>query len=115
MWLLFAGNGGYRPSGFAPTYRPNLDDGLLDVRIVDAKAPFARTRLVLALASGRLGRSKVYQQTYAHDLQLRSTDADDPNVAGKLTLARDGEVGDQPPKLLLRKYPRRLVIYRPTG
>lgn len=109
LWLLFAGNGGYRPSGFAPTYRPNLDDGLLDVRIVDAKAPFARTRLVLALMSGRLGRSKVYEQRYAHDLQLQNTD-----LTGKLTLARDGEVGDQPPKLLLRKHPRRLVIYRPT-
>jgi diacylglycerol kinase family enzyme/membrane-associated phospholipid phosphatase len=110
LWLLFAGNGGYRPSGFAPTYRPNLDDGLLDVRIVDAKSPFARTRLVLALLSGRLGRSKVYEQRYAHDLQLRGTDD-----SGKLTLARDGEVGDQPPELLLRKHPRRLVVYRPTG
>jgi diacylglycerol kinase family enzyme/membrane-associated phospholipid phosphatase len=109
LWLLFAGNGGYRPSGFAPTYRPNLDDGLLDVRMVDATAPFARTRLVLALISGRLGRSKVYEQRYAHDLQLRNTDG-----TGKLTLARDGEVGEQPPKLLLRKHPRRLVIYRPT-
>ena len=110
MWLLFAGNGGYRPSGFAPTYRPNLDDGLLDVRIVDAKAPLARTRLVLALISGRLGRSKVYEQRYAHELQLRGTDN-----TGKLTLARDGEVGDQPPKLVLRKHPRRLVVYRPAG
>jgi diacylglycerol kinase family enzyme/membrane-associated phospholipid phosphatase len=117
VWLLFAGNGGYRPSGFAPTYRPNLDDGLLDVRIVDAKAPLARTRLVLALISGRLGRSKVYEQCYAHDLQLRCTDINTNNNggAGKLTLARDGEVGDHPPKLLLRKHPRRLVIYRPTG
>jgi diacylglycerol kinase family enzyme/membrane-associated phospholipid phosphatase len=117
VWLLFAGNGGYRPSGFAPTYRPNLDDGLLDVRIVDAKAPLARTRLVLALISGRLGRSKVYEQRYAHDLQLRCTDINTNNNggAGKLTLARDGEVGDHPPKLLLRKHPRRLVIYRPTG
>jgi diacylglycerol kinase family enzyme/membrane-associated phospholipid phosphatase len=110
LWLLFAGNGGYRPSGFAPTYRPNLDDGLLDVRIVDAKSPLARTRLVLALMSGRLGRSKVYEQRYAHDLQLRGTDD-----TGKLTLARDGEVGDQPPKLLLRKFPRRLVVYRPNS
>jgi diacylglycerol kinase family enzyme/membrane-associated phospholipid phosphatase len=109
LWLLFAGNGGYRPSGFAPTYRPNLDDGLLDVRIVDAKSPLARTRLVLALMSGRLGRSSVYQQRYAHEIELQRTDGSD-----KLILARDGEIGDQPPKLCIRKHPRRLVVYRPN-
>jgi diacylglycerol kinase family enzyme/membrane-associated phospholipid phosphatase len=107
VWLLFAGNGGYRPSGFAPTYRPNLDDGLLDVRILDAQHPYARTRLVLALMSGRLGRSKVYEQRYAETLDIERRDAEPT-----LPFARDGEVGDQAPKLRLRKFPRRLVVYR---
>ncbi len=110
LWLLFAGNGGYRPSGFAPTYRPNLDDGLLDVRMVDASSPFARTRLVLALMSGRLGRSRVYEQRYAHELELRCVSS-----PGPLSLARDGEVGEQPAQLQLRKHPKRLIVYRPTG
>ena len=110
LWLLFAGNCGYRPSGFAPTYRPNLDDGLLDVRLLDAQQPFARTRLVLALVSGRLGRSKVYEQRYASELRVSRRDGGDC-----LPLARDGEVGDQPPELLLRKHPKRLVVYRPDA
>ncbi len=110
LWLLFAGNGGYRPSGFAPTYRPNLDDGLLDVRVLDAQRPFARSRLVLAVVSGRLGRSRVYEQRYAEQLRVSRRDGGDC-----LPLARDGEVGDQPPELLLRKYPKRLVVYRPEA
>jgi hypothetical protein len=35
--------------------------------------------------------------------------------SGNLMLALDGEVGEQPAELLLRKHPRRLVIYRPTS
>jgi undecaprenyl-diphosphatase len=110
VWLVFVGNGGYRPSGFAPTYRPHLDDGLLDVRILDAQQPFSRTRLILALMSGRLGRSKVYEQRYTTQLRVESR-------GGKpcLALARDGELGDQPGQLVLRTHPRRLVIYRPES
>ncbi len=107
VWLLFAGNGGYRPSGFAPTYRPNLDDGLLDVRILDASQPYARSRMVAALLSGRLGRSTVYEQRYAKTLDLERDDG-----THDLPFARDGEVGEQPAKMRLRKFPRRLVAYR---
>jgi undecaprenyl-diphosphatase len=110
VWLLFVGNGGYRPSGFAPTYRPHLDDGLLDVRILDAQQPWSRTRLVLALLSGRLGRSKVYEQRYTTQLRVAKRGGEPA-----LSLARDGEVGDQPGTLLLRTHPRRLVIYRPSS
>ncbi|MGR7002014.1 hypothetical protein ACU686_35010 [Yinghuangia aomiensis] len=42
VWLLFLGNEAYAPAGFAPAYRPNLHDGLLDVRLVDAAKPAAR-------------------------------------------------------------------------
>jgi undecaprenyl-diphosphatase len=108
LWLLFAGNCGYRPAGFAPTYRPRLDDDLLDVRLLDAQAPFARTRLVLALLSGRLGQSRVYEERLTPRLQVRVRDG-----ATALELARDGEVGSQAPKLTLAKHPRRLVVYRP--
>jgi len=70
------------------------------VRIIDAKTPFApHPPFVLALLSGRLGRSKVYEQRYAHDLPLSTMDGSGKFMAWLLT-ARWGE---QPAELLLRK------------
>ncbi len=109
LWLLFAGNCAYRPAGFAPTYRPRLDDQLLDVRLLDAAQPFARIRLVLALLSGRLGQSRAYEERPIARLQMRSRDGD------RLDLARDGEIGTQPAELTRSKHPKRLVVYRPLG
>jgi undecaprenyl-diphosphatase len=109
LWLLFAGNCCYRPAGFAPTYRPRLDDDLLDMRLLDAAAPFARTRLVLALLSGRLGQSRVYEERPTARLNVRTREP-----GGQLELARDGEVGAQAPELTLAKHPKRLVVYRPV-
>ncbi|HEX4019023.1 MAG TPA: phosphatase PAP2 family protein [Frankiaceae bacterium] len=108
LWLLFAGNCGYRPAGFAPTYRPRLDDELLDVRLLDAQRPFARSRLVLAVVLGRLGQSRVYEERLTARVNVRARDG-----ARELELARDGEVGTQAPVLTLAKYPKRLVVYRP--
>ncbi len=108
LWLLFAGNCCYRPAGFAPTYRPRLDDELLDVRLLDAQRPFARTRLVFAVLSGRLGQSRVYEERPTARVTVRIRDD-----ATALELARDGEVGTQAPALTLAKHPRRLIVYRP--
>ena len=61
VWLLFVGNCRYEPSGAAPAYRPDLADGTLDVRMVDGAQPLARTRLVVAVLLGTLGRCRVYR------------------------------------------------------
>jgi diacylglycerol kinase family enzyme/membrane-associated phospholipid phosphatase len=108
LWLLLSGNCGYRPAGFAPTYRPRLDDQLLDVRLLDAAQPFARTRLVLALLSGRLGQSRVYEERPTARLKVQARE-----TAEDLELARDGEVGTRFPELTLAKHPNRLIVYRP--
>ncbi|HSP38469.1 MAG TPA: phosphatase PAP2 family protein [Frankiaceae bacterium] len=108
LWLLFAGNGHYSPSGFAPTFRADLTDGLLDIRMVDAEAPLARTRLLAAVLSGRLGRSRVYEQRLASHLELRRSDGTDD-----LVMALDGEVSQALPELRLTKHPKRLLVYRP--
>ena len=105
LWTLFAGNGHYHPSGFAPSWRERLDDGCLDVRLVDATHPFARTRMTLALLTGRLGRSRVYEERVVGRLTVV---ADEP-----LRLARDGEVSQGPAELHLRAAPDSLVVYRP--
>src|SRR5690606_37251491 len=54
--LFFLGNSVYLPSGFAPTRRARIDDGLIDVRMLETGRPFARLRIVGALLLGRLDR-----------------------------------------------------------
>ena len=35
VWMIFIGNCRYEPSGFTPSWRERLDDGELDIRIID--------------------------------------------------------------------------------
>src|SRR3954468_509495 len=85
LWTLFAGNGHYHPAGFAPSWRERLDDGCIDVRIIDADKPLSRLRLVAAVLTGRLGESRVYEQRLVGSLPVRTRQ-------GGLRIARDGEV-----------------------
>ncbi|MEV0260704.1 diacylglycerol kinase family protein [Streptomyces sp. NPDC050617] len=108
LWLLFAGNSRYAPPGFAPSYRPTLDDGLLDLRLVDGKHPFARTRLVAAFLTGTLARSRVYQETTATHLRI--------DGVGKATdCTRDGEVSPAADTLILDKRRHALTVYLPAS
>ena len=107
IWAIFIGNCRYRPAGFAPAYRPSLDDGLLDVRIVDAEPRFARTRLTLAVLTGTLARSAVYEQRFARELRVRATEP--------VRLARDGETCDGSREFVVRKRPRSLRVYVPAS
>ncbi|MBL1098734.1 bifunctional phosphatase PAP2/diacylglycerol kinase family protein [Streptomyces coffeae] len=108
LWVLFVGNGGYSPDGFAPAYRDQLDDGLLDVRAIDGDQRLARTRLLIAALTGTLGRSHVYSTSRMRTLRLSGLD--DVN-----SLAYDGEVTAAPADaLLLDKRPGALTVYRPA-
>lgn len=104
LWMIFVGNCRYHPSGFAPSWRERLDDGQLDVRIVDGDAPFSRTRLVLAVLTGRLGRCRVYSQRSATEVRVRSLD-------GPLRLARDGEIFDGSQEFTIAKDGRSIPVY----
>ncbi|MCW2726468.1 MAG: hypothetical protein JWN35_3389 [Frankiales bacterium] len=104
LWTLFAGNGHYHPSGFAPSWRERLDDGCIDVRLIDADAPWSRIRLIAAVLTGRLGRSRVYEQRLVGSLPVRA------RLDG-FRLARDGEVSDGPGHLTLRAASDKLVVY----
>jgi undecaprenyl-diphosphatase len=106
LWMIFIGNCRYHPHGFAPTWRERLDDGVLDVRLVGAEHPWARTRLVLAVLTGTLGRSAVYEERTVRRLELRSLD-------GPLRLARDGETFDGGASVLVCKEERPLAVYVP--
>ena len=104
VWMIFIGNCRYHPSGFAPSWRERLDDGQLDIRIVDGESPWARVRLIAAVLTGRLGRSRVYTQRLAAELRVRS-------LAGPLRLARDGETFDGSAEFVVAKEGRNLPIY----
>ncbi|WP_063784411.1 bifunctional phosphatase PAP2/diacylglycerol kinase family protein [Streptomyces sp. SBT349] len=107
LWLLFAGNGLYSPEGFAPAHRTHLADGLLDVRMVPADKPMARTRTVLSALTGTLGRSRVYAAARLPELHLSGQGDGTP-------LAYDGEAGEAPTALLLDKVRGSLTVYRPV-
>jgi diacylglycerol kinase family enzyme/membrane-associated phospholipid phosphatase len=105
--MLFIGNGRYQPLGFAPSWRPRLDDGILDVRFVEAGHRFAAIRLLGSLATGRLGRSRIYVEAGSAGLRVSLPD-------GPTALARDGEIGPGPAKLSFGTARRSLTIYRPA-
>jgi diacylglycerol kinase family enzyme len=104
IWMIFIGNCRYQPDGFAPSHRARLDDGQLDLRIIDAGHPWSRTRLVLGLVTGRLGESPVYRQWAARQMLVRSGD-------GPLRLAADGETFDGGQEVCVEKVGDRLTVY----
>ena len=104
LWMIFIGNCRYAPDGFAPSRRTRLDDGVLDIRLIDASHPFCRTRMIIGLITGRLGRSPVYSQWSATELSVRST-------TGSLRLACDGETFDGGDHAEVVKTGRRIVLY----
>lgn len=106
VWMLFAGNSGYRPKGFAPTWRPQLDDGVLDVRYVRADLRFSRTRFVFAALSGALSNSRTYVQ--------REHKQVDVEVLGEpVAFACDGEVRAKGNRFFFAARDNALKVYRP--
>jgi diacylglycerol kinase family enzyme/membrane-associated phospholipid phosphatase len=86
--LFFLGNSVYLPTGFAPSRRTRMDDGLIDVRILETGRPWARTRILIALALGRLLRSPLYHELQAPEFSFSAVD-------GPTVIAHDGEIGEE--------------------
>jgi diacylglycerol kinase family enzyme/membrane-associated phospholipid phosphatase len=105
VWLIFVGNGTYSPKGFAPSHRPALDTGLLDVRYLRADLPYSRARFLLAMITNSLNASHVYQQLDRPELHVRLLD-------GNRRVATDGEVGPLGREFHFRSRPSALTIYR---
>lgn len=106
LWMLFAGNCRYRPEGFGPGWRERLDDGLLDVRVVDAEVPWARTRLLFSMLTGRLGRCRAYQEWTTRSLRVRTLES-------PLRLVHDGEVFDGPDEFEVTKLAHPIEVFAP--
>jgi diacylglycerol kinase family enzyme len=88
-----------------PTVRERLDDGLLDVRLLDASRPYARLRLLVAIFAGRAPRSHALRCWSAEELHVRS-------LGGPLRTARDGEVAaEETEAFTVRKRPAAVTLY----
>ena len=106
LWMGFIGNCRYKPEGFAPSWRPRLDDGLLDIRLVDASGRWSRLRIALSVLAGRLSRCRAYQRWAAPALEV-DVSSDPPR------LTRDGNTFDGSPSFRIEKLPQRLTVYTP--
>jgi diacylglycerol kinase family enzyme/membrane-associated phospholipid phosphatase len=84
--MFFLGNSVYLPSGFAPALRTRMDDGLIDVRILETGRRFSRLRILVSLALGRLERSPLYHELQVPEFTFTAVD-------GPTALAHDGELG----------------------
>lgn len=108
VWLAWIGNGRYDPTGFAPAWRPRLDDGLLDLRMVDGSRRWSRVRLAAHVLLGRLPTCPVYRERVVESLRIRSLD-------GPLRLAVDGETFDALEEVAVTKRRRALAVAVPPS
>ena len=104
--LFFIGNSTYLPSGFAPSRRTRMDDGLLDVRILETGRRFSTVRILAALALGRLERSPLYHERRVPEFTFTAVD-------GPTVLAHDGEVGTEVTEASFSVRYRALPVFRP--
>lgn len=104
--LFFLGNSTYLPSGFAPSQRHQMDDGLLDVRILETGRRLSRLRILTALMLGRLERSPLYHEMRVPEFSFTAVD-------GPTVLAYDGEIGTECRKASFSVRYRALPVFRP--
>jgi undecaprenyl-diphosphatase len=107
LWMAFIGNCAHEPAGFAPSWRPRLDDGLLDVRLLSGEVPFARARLLASILSGRLTRSAAYERERWRELRV--------TAPRPLQLARAGDPFLDSEGFTVDKRSQGLVVYAPLG
>ncbi len=104
--LFFLGNSTYLPSGFAPSRRTRMDDGLIDVRILETGRRLSTVRILTALALGRLERSVLYHELRAPEFAFTAVD-------GPTMLALDGEIGAEYSTAGFSVRYRALAVFRP--
>lgn len=98
--LFFLGNGRYRPRGFAPLLRDDLDDGLIDLRMLDTSSRLARLSVLFAVLTGQLEHDRRYSERAVSEVTIELPD-------GPVRIARDGELGESSDRLHVRVASRR--------
>lgn len=106
--LFFVGNGQYVPLDFAPLFRPDLADGTLDIRVLDAGARGKRPRMAWASLTGAVERSSMYRRWTASDFEVSIVGPEAP-------IARDGELDSPAGRVRFGVLPQALTIYQPPA
>lgn len=106
-WLVFVGNGCYGDGLTDLMSRQTLDAALLDVRVLRADVPLARTRTIAALLLGRLGASPLMVQSEECEAEVRLGTA-------SVAVALDGEVVHVKPPLCFRSLAGTLTVLVPS-
>lgn len=107
VWFAFIGNCRYGSHGVAPTWRRDLADGELDVRLVGANRHVGKTRALAALLIGHLHLMPDYKAWRA--TSLRVTGAGEP-----LRFACDGEVRTAEGPIEITKRRATLAVFGPA-
>jgi diacylglycerol kinase family enzyme/membrane-associated phospholipid phosphatase len=118
VWSVFVGVNRYRSSAAAPLRRRRLDDGVLDVRILNAGEPRARSRGLFALGFGRPSSLVHSLTTDALAVSVHARHGHDPGFAhdGEASLHTPGGRGrDGSFESELRIVPGGLTIYCPVN
>jgi diacylglycerol kinase family enzyme len=84
LWIAYVGRGRYYPRDHAPLFRPVLDDGVLDVRMITADESFARLRLLWSVLTGTVATSGITHLTEAKRVRIEAG-------GSPMALAVDGE------------------------
>ncbi len=84
-----------------------MDDGLIDIRILETGRRLSRLRILTSLALGRLERSPLYHELRVPQFAFESVD-------GPTVLALDGEVGTEVSKATFSVLYRALPVFRPA-
>lgn len=106
IWMAFVGNCAHEPAGFAPAWRPRLDDGKLDLRILSGDKPFSRLRLIASILTGRLTRSSAYERHLVSSVEVDSGE-------DSLEVTRDGDHVEAPGKFTIDKRRGALTVFAP--
>ena len=94
------------PGTTRPLFRPVLDDGVLDVRMITADESFARLRLLWSVLTGTVATSRITHLREATEVLIES-------AGSPMALAVDGEALAGVRSARIRVEPRALTYYSP--
>jgi undecaprenyl-diphosphatase len=83
-----------------------MDDGLMDVRILETGRRLSRLRILVSLALGRLVRSPLYHEMRVPEFEFNAVD-------GSTILAHDGEISTECTDASFKVRYRVLPVFRP--
>ncbi|MET1021441.1 MAG: phosphatase PAP2 family protein [Arthrobacter sp.] len=108
LWILYVGRGRYYPRDHAPLFRPVLDDGVFDLRLITADEPLARLRLLWSVLTGTVATSGITHLRECSSIRVEPADT-------SMVLAVDGEVVPGVRGVEFSVMPGSLTYYSPAS